>query len=88
MTLSNFAHTLSGLSQEKSPETLQFLGFLFGAPGRGRIHNLLIRSQTLYPVELRAQVAVFGSRVILLAGQAFVKLGFFILLLISDNVMV
>gem|GEM_PF-2513091 len=26
-----------------------------GAPGRDRIHNLLIRSQTLYPVELRVQ---------------------------------
>ena len=30
--------------------------FSFGAPGRDRIHNLLIRSQTLYPVELRAQI--------------------------------
>ena len=26
----------------------------FGAPGRSRTHNLLIRSQTLYPIELRA----------------------------------
>ena len=25
-----------------------------GAPGRSRIHNLLIRSQVLYPIELRA----------------------------------
>ncbi len=25
-----------------------------GAPGRSRTHNLLIRSQTLYPIELRA----------------------------------
>ena len=40
----------------KNPETLQSQGFSLGAPGRGRIHNLLIRSQTLYPVELRAHV--------------------------------
>ena len=26
----------------------------FGAPDRSRTHNLLIRSQTLYPIELRA----------------------------------
>ena len=28
--------------------------FQYGAPGRSRTHNLLIRSQTLYPIELRA----------------------------------
>ena len=28
---------------------------LNGAPDRSRTHNLLIRSQTLYPIELRAQ---------------------------------
>ena len=27
-----------------------------GAPGRTRIPNLLIRSQTLYPIELRALI--------------------------------
>ena len=27
---------------------------LYGAPDRSRTHNLLIRSQTLYPIELRA----------------------------------
>ena len=26
----------------------------YGAPERSRTHNLLIRSQTLYPIELRA----------------------------------
>jgi hypothetical protein len=34
-----------------------FIGFIekiFGAPERSRTHNLLIRSQTLYPIELRA----------------------------------
>src|SRR5690606_35575199 len=28
----------------------------YGAPGRSRTHNLLIRSQTLYPIELRAHI--------------------------------
>ena len=28
---------------------------MYGAPERSRIPNLLIRSQTLYPIELRAQ---------------------------------
>ena len=48
-------------SNEKARD-LAISGFFFGAPGRGRIHNLLIRSQTLYPVELRAQVAAFLQR--------------------------
>ena len=42
---------------EKSSEILRFRASLCGAPDRNRIHNLLIRSQTLYPVELRAHVA-------------------------------
>ena len=29
--------------------------FAYGAPGEIRTHDLLIRSQTLYPTELRAQ---------------------------------
>ena len=29
-----------------------------GAPGRTRTPNLLIRSQTLYPIELRAQTSL------------------------------
>ena len=29
---------------------------LYGAPDRSRTHNLLIRSQTLYPIELRAHI--------------------------------
>ena len=28
----------------------------YNAPGRARIHNLLVRSQTLYPIELRVQI--------------------------------
>ena len=32
----------------------------YGAPGRSRTHNLLIRSQTLYPIELRAHVMKYG----------------------------
>ena len=34
------------------------LCFSSGAPCRNRIHNLLIRSQTLYPVELMAQCLI------------------------------
>jgi hypothetical protein len=30
------------------------LCYITGAPDRSRTHNLLIRSQTLYPIELRA----------------------------------
>ena len=33
----------------------ELLPVFIGAPGRSRTHNLLIRSQTLYPIELRAQ---------------------------------
>lgn len=32
-----------------------FLFKNYGAPNRSRTHNLLIRSQTLYPVELQVQ---------------------------------
>ena len=30
--------------------------YIYGAPERSRTHNLLIRSQTLYPIELRAHI--------------------------------
>ena len=30
--------------------------YIYGAPDRSRTHNLLIRSQTLYPIELRARL--------------------------------
>ena len=29
---------------------------IYGAPGRTRTHNLLIRSQTLYPIELQGRL--------------------------------
>ena len=32
-----------------------------GAPERSRTPNLLIRSQTLYPIELRAQYTIISS---------------------------
>ena len=35
-------------------KTLHMEGFFNGAPGGVRTHNLLIRSQMLYPIELRA----------------------------------
>ena len=31
-------------------------GFLFGAPGGSRTHDLWLRKPTLYPAELRAQL--------------------------------
>ncbi len=44
------------IAKKITPKAINFRSYLFGAPGRDRIHNLLIRSQTLYPVELRAHV--------------------------------
>ncbi len=46
-------------SQTKCSTKLSYIPLLsilsfYGAPGRSRTHNLLIRSQTLYPIELRA----------------------------------
>ncbi len=40
--------------QEKNPESFDFKGSGIGEPGGIRTHDLLIRSQTLYPAELRA----------------------------------
>ena len=37
-------------------ELLPVFTKIYGAPGRSRTHNLLIRSQTLYPIELRAHI--------------------------------
>ena len=39
----------------------RFFRFMNGAPYRNRTHNLLIRSQTLYPVELTAHPNTFIS---------------------------
>lgn len=44
---------LKNLDNKKSLDTLQNQGFEIGTPGRNRTLNLLIRSQTLYPIELR-----------------------------------
>ena len=45
------------LSQKAKKKGLQQLQALFndGAPGRIRTHDPLVRSQVLYPTELRAQ---------------------------------
>jgi hypothetical protein len=51
---------------------MELRGPLPGAPSRNRIHNLLIRSQTLYPVELWAQI----SYVIIVGHFRFVKCHF------------
>ena len=47
-----FAPRLIMLPKEKGPASLQALD-LYGAPGRIRTSDLLVRSQTLYPTELR-----------------------------------
>ena len=36
--------------------TVSILAFFFGALGETRTHDLLIRSQSLYPAELRAHI--------------------------------
>ena len=43
--------------QKENPVTLTLQGFSCGAPWGIRTHDLLIRSQTLYPAELRAHAA-------------------------------
>ena len=48
--------SLSAWKAEVLP--LNYTRINIGAPGRSRIHNLLIRSQTLYPIELRALYSV------------------------------
>jgi hypothetical protein len=42
--------------KKKAPAERQTLSVKTGAPGESRTPNLLIRSQTLYPIELQAQV--------------------------------
>ncbi|MEY4099528.1 MAG: hypothetical protein RL300_699, partial [Pseudomonadota bacterium] len=39
--------------KRKSPETFLFQGYPFGAAGRNRTHDPLVRSQVLYPAELQ-----------------------------------
>ena len=41
-------------SLRKQKKTSQMGGSFIGAPGGTRTHNLLIRSQMLYPIKLRA----------------------------------
>ena len=43
-------------SQTKCSTKLSYSPYIYGAPERSRTHNLLIRSQTLYPIELRAHI--------------------------------
>lgn len=44
-------------SQTKCSTKLSYFPKYNGAPERSRTHNLLIRSQTLYPIELRAHIS-------------------------------
>ena len=49
---------------------LSTVGLNFGEPGGIRTHDLLIRSQTLYPAELRAHMrSVFRSSFMIIAGD-------------------
>jgi hypothetical protein len=41
-------------SQTKCSTKLSYFPIKYGAPGGSRTYNLLIRSQMLYPIELRA----------------------------------
>ena len=41
---------------------LKIGSFKIGAPGRSRTLNLLIRSQTLYPVELQAHMIIINLK--------------------------
>ena len=43
-------------SWSQTTRTAKLCYFPNGAPNRSRTHNLLIRSQTLYPIELRALI--------------------------------
>src|SRR6476659_7339893 len=43
-------------SQTKCSTKLSYFPYIYGAPERSRTHNLLIRRQTLYPIELRAHI--------------------------------
>ena len=47
--------TTSAWKAEVLPLNYTRVFIKYGAPDRSRTHNLLIRSQTLYPIELRAQ---------------------------------
>jgi hypothetical protein len=40
-------------AQQKSPRTRVFWGLMYGAAGRIRTHDPLVRSQVLYPTELQ-----------------------------------
>ncbi len=50
-TLANKDKGCQGVAREKN-----------GVPGRNRTRNLLVRSQTLYPIELRVRMAWCGRR--------------------------
>jgi hypothetical protein len=41
-------------AKKRAPQVVDLQGFKSGAPERSRTPNLLIRSQALYPIELRA----------------------------------
>ena len=43
-------------SQTKCSTKLSYFPIINGAPDRSRTYNLLIRSQMLYPIELRAHI--------------------------------
>ena len=68
MTAQLLYHKLVGLSstfffERNEPQIPRSAALLFGAPGGIRTRDLLIRSQTLYPTELRAHFVVSRDNV-------------------------
>ena len=65
----NTLHVTRPAQAKTRPKRLFQAGFL-GEPGGIRTHDLLIRSQTLYPAELRAHMrSVFRSSFMIIAGD-------------------
>ena len=54
--LSNVVVLSAGRAIQKNPLALRQGGFLYGAPGTIRTYDRLVRSQVLYPAELRARI--------------------------------
>ena len=54
------ARAMKTLTRAEEVAPNWFLGYFYGAPGEIRTPGLLIRSQSLYPAELRAHV-IAGS---------------------------
>ena len=61
-------------SRTKCTTKLCYIPIFYGAPSRNRTRNLLIRSQTLYPVELWAHISLFLSTTLCYYNRVSVEL--------------